>query len=257
MPRAERLMELADLVRGRGATTVAALASELGVSRRTLLRDLGTLRERGMPITGEAGRGGGIRLDDRGVSTVHFSLTEIVAIWLGARLSRATSDLPWGDAANSGMAKLLACLPASKARALRTLCRRVIVGQPASANVRAGAGAAPRELLSLFEETFSQGLGLGFQYTDQAGRRSTRRIEPHGLLVEPPVWYILARDVDKAEPRMFRMDRVARPRILPDIVFHPDMRIIEAQLCDEAQLRDQAPLRDNARWRPLTGTWSA
>jgi predicted DNA-binding transcriptional regulator YafY len=245
MPRAERLMELADLVRARGATTVAELARELDVSRRTLLRDLGALRERGMLITGEAGRGGGIRLDERGVSTVHFSLSEIVAIWLGARLSRAASDLPWGEAATSGMAKLLASLPTPKARALRALCRRVVVGQPASPNIRAGAGATPPELLRLFEEAFSGGLGLAFQYTDREGRPSTRRIEPHGLLVEPPVWYILARDVDKGEPRMFRMDRIARPRILPELVFRPDVRIVEVQL------------PDHERWRPLTGSWTS
>jgi predicted DNA-binding transcriptional regulator YafY len=246
MPRAERLMDLADLLRGRGATTVSDLARELGVSRRTLLRDLAALRDRGMPIAGEAGRGGGVRLEgDRGLAAVHLSLAEIVAMWLGARLSRAASDLPWGDAANSGLAKLLASIPAPKARTLRSLCRRVVVGQAASAKIRAGAGAPPPELLRLFEEAFSGGLGLGFQYTDREGRASTRRIEPHGLLVEPPVWYILARDVEKAEPRMFRMDRVARPRILPDVVFRPDVHILEAQLVD------------HERWRPLTGSWTA
>jgi predicted DNA-binding transcriptional regulator YafY len=245
MPRAERLMELADLVRGRGATTVAALAGELGVSRRTLLRDLAALRERGMAITGEAGHGGGIRLENGGASAVHFSLSEIVAIWLGARLSRATSDLPWGEAASSGMAKLLASLPAPKARALRALCRRVVVGQPASAQVRAGAGGPPPELLRLFEQAFSGGLGLAFSYTDREGRASSRRIEPHGLLVEPPVWYVLARDVAKGEPRMFRMDRIARPKLLPEIVFRPDVRILEAQLSD------------HACWRPLTGSWTS
>src|SRR5262245_11636182 len=140
MPRAERLMELVDLLRGREATTVGDLARELGVSRRTLLRDLATLRDRGMPITGDAGPGGGVRLEgERGLAAVHLSLTEVVAIWLGARLSQGASDLPWGQATTTGMAKLLGSLPTAKARALRALCRRVIVGQPASAKVRAGA----------------------------------------------------------------------------------------------------------------------
>src|SRR5688572_2609188 len=142
MPRAERLMELADLLRGCETATVSDLAHELGVSRRTLLRDLVALRERGMPISGEAGPGGGVRLEgDRGLAAVHLSLGEIVAIWLGARLSRAASDLPWGEAANSAMAKLLSSLPARKARALRALSRRVIAGEPASAAIRAEAGA--------------------------------------------------------------------------------------------------------------------
>jgi predicted DNA-binding transcriptional regulator YafY len=239
-------MELSDLLRGREATTVSDLARELGVHRRTLLRDLATLRERGMPITGEAGPGGGIRLEgDRGLAAVHLSLTEIVAIWLAARLSRGASDLPWGEAANSGMAKLLGSLPMAKARALRALCRRVIVGQPASAAIRASAGPTPPELLRLFEEAFSIGVGLGFQYMDREGRKTNRRVEPHGLLVETPVWYVLARDVDKAEPRTFRMDRIARPRILRDVLYRPDFHVIRSQL----------PELD--RWRPLSGSWSS
>jgi predicted DNA-binding transcriptional regulator YafY len=240
MARAERLMNLADLLRGRDSATVGTLAAELGVSARTVLRDLATLRERGMPITGEAGRGGGIRLEgDRGVTAVHLSPAEVAAMWLAARLSREASDLPWGEAARSGLAKLLASLPTHKARELRALCRRVIIGPPASANVRQGAGAPPPELLGLFEEAFSGGRGLAFHYTDRQGRTSTRRIEPHGLLVETPVWYVLARDIDKAEPRMFRMDRIARPRLLSDVRFRPDIGLALAQLPDPQ------------RWRPL------
>jgi predicted DNA-binding transcriptional regulator YafY len=239
-------MELADLLRGRETTTVAALASELGVSRRTVLRDLASLRERGLPITGDAGPGGGIRLEgDRGLAAVHLTLNEIVAIWLGARLSRAASELPWGDAANSALAKLLGHLPGAKARTLRALCRRVIVGQPASAKIRAGAGRIPEQLLGLFEEAFSKGIGLGFQYTDRDGKKTVRRVEPHGLLAELPVWYVLSRDVDKSEPRMFRMDRISRPGLLPDLVFRPDLRVIQEQI------------PDLERWKPLTGRWTA
>lgn len=237
-------MALADLLRSRETTTVQELADELGVSRRTLLRDLATLREHGMPISGESGPGGGIRLEgDRGIAAVHLSLREIVAIWLGARLSQAASDLPWGNAATSAMTKLLASLPAKKARDLRSLCRRVIVGPPASPMVRAGAGLAPAELLGLFEQAFSTGVGLGFHYIDREGKRTVRRVEPHGLLAEPPVWYVLARDVDKGVPRMFRMDRISRPRVLADVVFQPDMGVI----------REQVP--DFEKWRPLTGRW--
>jgi predicted DNA-binding transcriptional regulator YafY len=246
MPRAERLMELADLLRGRETTSVEYLANELGVSRRTLLRDLAALREHGMPISGEAGPGGGVRFDGgRGLASVHLSLGEIVAVWLGARLSQATSDLPWSGAANSALTKLLGSLPPEKSRALKDLCRRVVVGQPASSAVRAGAGLTPPELLQLFEEGFTTGVGLGFHYVDREGKKTVRRVEPHGLLVEPPVWYVLGRDIDKAEPRTFRMDRIARPRLLPEIAFRPDIRVVQAQL------------PDLERWRPLTGKWTA
>jgi predicted DNA-binding transcriptional regulator YafY len=242
MVRAERLMELADLLRGRDATTVNELARELAVSARTVLRDLATLRDRGMPIAGEAGPGGGVRLQrDRGSAAVHFSISEIMGIWLAARLSREGSHLPWGEAATSALAKLLGSLPLAKARDLRTLCRRVIVGPDASATIRGGAGAPPPELLRIFEDAFSRGHGLTFQYMDRAGAETRRTIEPHGLLVQPPVWYILSRDVKNGEPRTFRMDRISHPRLVQTIAFRPDAEVVRAQV------------PQGGEWRPLVG----
>lgn len=233
-------MDLADLLRGSEGTTIAALAEELSISERTVLRDLATLRQRGLPITGESGRGGGVRLEGRrGVTAVHLSVAEVVSLWLAARLSREASNLPWGGSAMSALSKLLASLPADRARELRRLCRRVIIGPPASDAVRAGAAGPPKELLHLFEQAFTAGVGLDFRYIDRSATPSTRRVEPHGLLVESPVWYILAHDIDKGEPRTFRMDRISCPRVLPGVQFRPRLDILSAQLPDEE------------RWRPL------
>jgi predicted DNA-binding transcriptional regulator YafY len=240
MPRAERLLVLADLLRARDVTTIDALAEELAVTRRTVLRDLASLRARGLPITGEPGRGGGIRLErDRGVASVHLSISEIAALWLAARLSREASDLPWAGAARSALAKLLGCLPPDRARELRALCRRVVVGPPASNFVRGTAGAPPKELLRVFDAAFAGRCGLSFRYTDRNGRRSRRRIEPHGLMLEPPVWYVLARDLAIGEPRTFRMDRIARPQLVQEHTFREDFSVIRAQV------------QPNERWRSL------
>ncbi|MDR7336123.1 WYL domain-containing protein [Roseateles asaccharophilus] len=85
-------------------------------------------------------------------------------------------------------------------------------------------------MLTLFEEAFSSGSGLTFDYTDAQGRRSTREIEPHGLLVEPPVWYLLARDIGKGAARTFRMDRITKPAILSTWRFRPDLKLALSQL---------------------------
>ena len=125
---------------------------------------------------------------------------------------------------------MFASVPRPRARQLRALCRRVIVGNPASQTVRQGATAPPPELLGLFERTFTGGIGLGFEYRDRNGQESRRRIEPHGLLVEPPVWYILAQDLDRGAPRMFRMDRIRRPVALPGLTFRPSYDVVRAQI---------------------------
>ncbi len=244
MSRGDRLLDLLEHLRGVEATTVEQIASELGVSPRTIHRDIGALRERGHPISGDAGPGGGVRYDGaRGVTAVHLTLSEVVTVWLSARLSSAASDLPWSGAASSALSKMLASLPQTRARDLRALCRRVIVGPPSSPSISATAGRAPPELLRLFEQAFSVGTGLGFHYRDREGRETVRRVEPHGLLVHSPVWYVLARDIDKDEPRTFRMDRISRPRLLDDVQFRPSREVIESILCN-----------DN-RWKPLIGSW--
>jgi len=236
-------MELADLLRGCDATTVAQLAGELNVSSRTVLRHLATLRDRGMPIAAQAGRGGGVRLERmRGLTDVRFSLAQIVGLWLAARLSRETSDLPWGEAATSALDTLLASLPAARGRDLRALCRRVIIGPPASDRIRTSAGMPPPELLRIFEDAFSRGRRLTFQYWDRDGAGSRRTIEPHGLLVQTPVWYILSRDVEKAEPRTFRMDRISKPRLVSTAAFQPDVDVIRVQFPQRSE------------WRPLIGS---
>ena len=94
----------------------------------------------------------------------------------------------------------------------------------------AGLGGAPAELLRLFEEAISSGMGLGFRDRGREGRASVRRIEPHGLLSNAPVWYILARDVDKDVTRIYRMDRASAPSLLRGLRFTPDPRVARALL---------------------------
>jgi len=77
---------------------------------------------------------------------------------------------------------------------------------------------------------------------DRAGAETRRTIEPHGLLVQSPVWYILARDVEIREPRTFRMDRISRSRVVQRITFQPDVDVVRAQV---PQRQDRRPLLGN------------
>jgi predicted DNA-binding transcriptional regulator YafY len=223
MPRADRVFQLLALLGGTEATTVAAAAAALGVTGRTVLRDLGVLREAGFPIRGEGGPGGGIRLErERGVTAVHLREDEVAALWLAARLSGSVSRLPWSGAARAALDKLFASLPRDRARSVRELLRRVHVGRPASPRVLAELGPPPPELLAAFEAAFARKVCLAFDYRDRHGRESQRCVEPHGLLVEAPAWYVLARDTVSGAARLFRMDRVRAARPVPERGFVPD-----------------------------------
>lgn len=236
MARVDRVMDLLEHLRASDATTVSRIAEALGVSRRTVLRDLATLRDRGVPIVGEAGPGGGVRLDrDRGLATVHMAVDELVALWLAARLSGSLGLLPWSRAARSGLDKAFASLPARRARVLRQLVRRIVVGRPATPRVREQLGAPAPELLVAFERAFAASVCLAFEYVDRHGRPTQRLVEPHGLLVEPPALYLLSRDVSNGEARMFRMDRVQRARVVDDRPFVPDFERLKAQAFAQRQ----------------------
>lgn len=230
MTRANRVLDLLDLLRSSDLRTVADIADELGVSRRTILRDLETLRGRGWPILAETGPGGGVYLDrDRGAAAIHLNLEEIVSLWVAARLSTSGSVLPWSSSARAALDKILSTLPPKRARALRRLARRVVVGRPATSRVVAELGRPPPELLVAFERAFTEQLCLAIHYEDGRGKRTRRQIEPHGLLVEVPAWYLLARDTAHGGARVFRMDRIRRVRVLPDAPFVPEFEAVYAE----------------------------
>lgn len=69
------------------------------------------------------------------------------------------------------------------------------------------------EVLQAFEEAFHRGKSLSFAYVDRRGTPSHRHVEPHGLLLQAPAWYLLAYDLERDAPRMFRLDRMAEPRL--------------------------------------------
>jgi predicted DNA-binding transcriptional regulator YafY len=239
MTRVDRMMELQALLRAREQATVAELAAAREVSERTVLRDLATLRDHGTPLETQSGPGGGVRLDRTrgGVAVaVDFAADEVIALWLAATLSVSATSLPWGAAAKRGLDKLLAGLPKDRARALRRVARRVVVGRPASPRVyaellaeRERVGHAPASLLSAIERCFTEELGLRFDYVDRHGAATRRTVEPHGLLVEPPAWYLLCRDLDKSAIRLFRLDRVRRARVLLDHRFSSDLEGVYQQ----------------------------
>ncbi|MBJ6759851.1 WYL domain-containing protein [Myxococcaceae bacterium JPH2] len=239
MVRTERVMGLLDFLRGREATTVAEIASALRVSPRTVHRDLATLRSMGHPIESDTGPGGGVRLEGaRGVTAVHLSPEEVASLWLAANLSATATGLPWSRSTRSALHKLFASVPRERARHLRALCERVIVGRPASTRVLAEAGTPSEELLGVFERAFAAQVCLSFDYRDRHGQPSRRCVEPHGLLVEAPVWYVLALDVERDAARMFRMDRISRPRLVPERPFVPDFEGLRARAMAQ---REQPP----------------
>jgi predicted DNA-binding transcriptional regulator YafY len=230
----ERRDRLLRLLRRRGDWTTHVLARELGVSRRTVLRDLNHLRDRGFDITGMAGPGGGVHLEATSVMiTSHLAIDEVVALLLSVAISRATTQIPFSGGADRALAKIEAALPARRVTELQRFMQRVLIGDPSAEPQGDTAPIDPR-LMAEFEAAFTANRLLSFSYVDRAGRRTRRRIEPHGLLVRTPLWYVIAWDPRRDGPRLFRAERMRRPAAIAE-TFQPRPHELVTGVCPDAR----------------------
>jgi predicted DNA-binding transcriptional regulator YafY len=89
-------------------------------------------------------------------------------------------------------------------------------------------------LARLFELAFSEERLLAFEYRDRHGTSSRRIVEPHGLLVRAPLWYVVAWDTAIDEPRLFRADRIRSPHVLAQS-FVPRPHELVRGMCPDAR----------------------
>src|SRR5262245_43091161 len=214
MDVSRRREELVRHLRRRNNATADDLARELGVSVRTVFRDLDAMRTRGFAIAGTVVRGGGVQLDPTTVLlTTQLTTEEVIALLVSVALLRAAPWLPFAARAQEAVAKIERVLPAAGVRELRRMLQRVLIGEPAPASTLATVGRVDPDSLQVFERCFTGGRVLRFAYSDREGRRPRRRVEPHALLVRAPIWYIIGWDSLRDAPRTFRMDRIRSPQI--------------------------------------------
>ncbi|MCC1491366.1 YafY family protein [Cognatishimia sp. F0-27] len=219
-------------LRRSGSATVDSLADEVGASRRTVLRDIGALRDQGFVIHSEPGRGGGIQLDPQSVqTTARLSVAEVFALLISVAAMRAAGNLPFSDLADQGLARIERALPPDKLRDLRRFLDCLHVGPLSPHQDLSDLGTLDPELLPAFEAAFLSRVMLRFAYRDARGRQTRREVEPQAMLILPPLWYLVAWDPARAGFRHFRMDRISRPEQVPGTGFRQRHVPFEADVC--------------------------
>ncbi|KRA95816.1 ArsR family transcriptional regulator [Devosia sp. Root685] len=201
-------------LRRNGTSTIADLAAAVGASRRTVLRDIGALREAGFVIHSEPGRGGGLQLDPQSVqTTARLSVAEVFALLISVASMRAAGNLPFAGLADAGLAKIEKALPRDKIRDLRRFLDCLYVGQLSPLVDISNMGEMDPALLPAFETAFLQRRHLHILYRDANGAVTSRIVEPQAMLILPPLWYLVAWDPARQDFRHFRMDRISRPTV--------------------------------------------
>lgn len=219
-------------LRRRGATTIDALADEVGTSRRTILRDISALRDEGFVIHSDVGRGGGLQLDPHSMqTTARLSVPEVFALLISVAAMRAAGSLPFCDLADAALAKIEKALPAEKVKDLRAFLECLHIGRLSPLQDLSDIGKIDPELLPAFEHCFLQRQFIRFDYTDAKGHRTRRDVEPQAMLVLPPLWYLVAWDPAREDFRHFRMDRIANPKPVEGVSFRRRHVPFEVDVC--------------------------
>ena len=207
--RLGRLEELKGLLKARDVVTAQELADELGVSRRTLHRDLAILRDGGLPIEAGRGRGGGLRLHPKwGLGRVHFSSVEAIDLLLSIAIAERINSPVLLRQLSGIKRKIVAAFGETHQTQIRSLRRRILLGPPASERVAASFRDSPRRPHPALAEGFLSARSVTIEYVDRKGVTTSRQVEPHFLYLSFPVWYLLAWDQLRGAVRHFRVDRV-------------------------------------------------
>ena len=219
-------------LRRKGVSTVDELAKEVGISRRTILRDICALRDQGFTIYSEPGRGGELQLDPQSVqTTTRLSVTEVFALLISVETMRIAGQLPFSSLADAGFSKIEKTLPADKVRELRQFLRCLHIGKLSPKQDASNLGPIDPALLPAFEAAFLQKQMLGFQYCDANGHHTNREVEPQAMLVLPPLWYLVAWDPARDDFRHFRMDRISAPAPIKNTSFRQRYVPFEDHIC--------------------------
>jgi predicted DNA-binding transcriptional regulator YafY len=206
--RTHRLFALAEHLRGRRTgVTAEDLAERFGVSVRTMFRDLDALRDASFPVHGERGRGGGLALDrSYTLPPVNFTAREAALLVAAGRWLAEMRILPFTATVESALDKVRAALSTSAQRQLLDHLESLkFIGVPART-------AAP-DVRKALEEAWFEGATLRIRYAG-ARETTTRRVRLESVIMERSETLVNAHDLDKDEPRQFRLDRIEHAEVL-------------------------------------------
>jgi predicted DNA-binding transcriptional regulator YafY len=199
LSRAARLLELLQAFRRyKRPVSGAALAEELGVSLRTIYRDIETLKAQGAAIDGEAGVGFVLKPGFM-LPPLMFSEDEIEALVLGSRWVAERTDQPLGQAARNALVKIAAVLPPDLKAGLDESTLMVGPGAPL---------AAGESELPVICDAVRRQRKLTISYADVNGNCTDRVIWPIALAFFDQARVIVAWCELRDDFRHFRADRI-------------------------------------------------
>jgi predicted DNA-binding transcriptional regulator YafY len=216
MGTSERLLRLLSLLQTPRDWTGSELADRLEVSARTVRHDIDRLRALGYPVRATRGSIGGYRLE-AGATLPPLLLDdeEAVAVAIGLRTATGGAVTGIEETSLRALAKLEQVLPPRLRSQVNTLQTYTI-----HIRQRSGGPTVDPAVLTELAVTCRDHDRLRFDYSDRRGTATQRRVEPYRLVNAGHRWYLVAWDLERADWRTFRVDRMQPgmsrgPRFVP------------------------------------------
>ncbi|HZU11211.1 MAG TPA: YafY family protein [Chloroflexota bacterium] len=226
-------MAITLLLQARGKMTAERLADILGVSVRTVYRDMNSLSLAHVPVSMDHGPGGGYFLpDDSVVGPIAFTGEEALALALGRSVVGDSSLFGGAERLQQALIKLEAALPEEYRRDVRVARERILVDSSAWHR----RPEAPR-LLDSIRQAVWEGRRITILYprSERPGS-DLRPVDPYGLVYKAGIWYLVAYCHLRRDFRIFHLSRIEAQETLGDpITPRPDFNL--AGYWEEARQR--------------------
>jgi predicted DNA-binding transcriptional regulator YafY len=199
-----RILSLLGLLQAHRQWSGPALAERLGVTERTLRRDVDRIRELGYRVAAARGPLGGYRFEAGGaLPPLLLTENEAVTMAIGLRVAAQQGLVDGELTTQSALAKFEQVLPGKLRRRVNALATHLRAETPRTPTVS-------QELLGTLALACRDSERIRFSYEDGRGERTDRVAEPHALVVARRNWFLVCWDVRRADWRTFRVDRMSR-----------------------------------------------
>jgi predicted DNA-binding transcriptional regulator YafY len=204
-----RLLSLLSLLQTRRDWPGSLLAERLGISHRTVRRDVDRLRDMGYRIQATMGPDGGYRLDAGSeLPPLLFDDDQVIALAVALQAA-AVTGVGIGEAAMRALTTVRQVMPSRLRHRLNAVEFTTIASRPGGASPET---VSPGVLIALSTAAHAQEV-LRFDYASRRPDTTSeppppRRVEPHHLVTARGRWYLVAWDLDHDDWRTFRADRI-------------------------------------------------
>ena len=207
-----RILSLLSLLQTHRQWPGGELATRLGVTERTLRRDIERLRELGYQVEATRGVAGGYRLEAGSqLPPLLLNDEEAVTMAIGLRLA-ASQGLADGETTTlSALAKFEQVLPPALRERVNALADHLLpqTTRPGNGGDGAARAGVSQELVGQLALACRDRERIRFHYVAADGAESDRVVEPHTVVCTARTWFFVCWDVQRADWRTFRVDRMS------------------------------------------------